>query len=586
MIRRLRTLTGRCRTLVRGTDHQRGQSLIIVAFLIIALLAAVGLAVDLGLMYVERVRIGRAVDAAALAGAQELPDTTAAHDRMLDYLRLNGYEEGDEGFSFGFDFPREPECPPAPADCARYHLVVSATQEVSLTFMRVLGFQTVDVSASAVGENANRLDIAIVLDVSGSMDDDTCTTAGISNGCDYSWWTAYDEIIFEDFEDYEAGDGPDDEDRLCHSSSPWSCERPWQVGVRNDWANRYSGNYAQTEGDGTDGRFYMEFDASSYDQVEVVLRERTFSAGWGDYNSAWYSRAGGGWTLFMDEGQEEYWDWRSYLLQGQTSEFGLMFGSRSMELQDYGLWDEIRIRGMVNGPEPSGPLGTCPGYGDDDCAGGGYRKQPLWDTLNAADWFISECQIGSGPTANPCLDPDLDQVGLAYYSDDGTQTNFYPSSGDSTTAAELSFDYAAITNTLWTAFDASGWTNIGDGLYRGCEILSTNEADGHNGRTNAVHVMILLSDGIPNRPCPSGWSQLQCEQPGTWPRTHINNAVDWAVQNGIVIFTISLGERADPILMADIAEATGGTHSYAASTDDLIPVFQDIAEHIFLRLVR
>jgi hypothetical protein len=585
MVHKLRFLKLRCRALIRGKDHERGQSLIIVAFLIVALLAAVGLAVDLGLMYVERVRIGRAVDAAALAGAQELPDESAAHDRMVEYLELNGYEESDQGFSLGWAFPREADCPVG-QECAHYHLVVSATQEVGLTFMRVLGFQTVDVSAHAIGENANRLDIAIVLDVSGSMDDDTCNIGGMSNGCDQSWWSEIHDIIFEDFEGYNLGDGDSDPARLCGSSSPWSCYYPWQVGARND-SLRYVGNYGMTEGDGSDGRFYMNFDASTYDQVEVVLRERTYSAGSSDYNAVWYSRGGGGWTRIMNERGEDSWDWRAYLLQGETSQFGIMFGSRYMEDYDYGLWDEIRIRGMVNGPEPSGPLATCPGIANQyDCAGGGYKKQPLWDTLNAADWFISECQIGSGPTANPCLDPDLDQVGLAYYSDDGTMNNFYPSSGDSTTAAELSFDYAVITNTLWTAFDASGWTNIGDGIYRGCEILSTNEAEGHHGRTNAVHVMILLSDGIPNRPCPYGWSQWQCEQPGTWPRTHINNAVDWATQNGIIIFTISLGENADPDLMEDIADATGGTHSYAASTDDLIPIFQEIAQHIFLRLVR
>jgi hypothetical protein len=580
MVDRLRSLGGRIRALTLKVDQQRGQSLIIVAFLIVALLAAVGLAVDLGLMYVEKVRLGRAVDAAALAGAQELPDENVARLRAIDYLRLNGYEENAEGFSWAWGFPEETDCMNPP--CPHYHLVVSATQQVSLTFMRVLGFETVDVSAHAIGENANRLDIAIVLDVSGSMDDDTCDSGStMSNGCDQSWWNEIHDIIYEDFESYNLGDGDSDPYRLCGGYSPWACERPWQVGARYDYL-RYSGNYGMTEGDGTDGHYYMSFDASAYDQIEVVLRERTYSAGSGDYNAVWYSRDGGGWTRIMNEGGENYWDWRAYLMPAQTSQFGIMFGSRYMEAYDYGLWDEIRIRGMINGPEPSGPLATCPGIdGEYDCAGGGFKKQPIWDTLNAADWFINECEIGSGEEAVPCLDSELDQVGLAYYSDDGNFGNYYPYSADSGTASELvGGDFTSVTTALWTEFDAEGWTNIGDGIYRGCEILSTNEAEGHHGRTNAVHVMILLSDGQPNKPC-----TYDCSDGNPTAVGHINNAVDWAVQNGIVIFTISLGSEADPDLMEDIADATGGTHSYAESTDDLIPIFQEIAQHIFLRLV-
>ena len=57
---------GMCRL---GRDES-GQSLIIVALAIIALLAIIGLGVDLGLVFVERVRLSRAMDAAALAGAQ------------------------------------------------------------------------------------------------------------------------------------------------------------------------------------------------------------------------------------------------------------------------------------------------------------------------------------------------------------------------------------------------------------------------------------------------------------------------------------------------------------------------------------
>jgi len=562
---------------------QRGQILIIVGLIIIALLAAVGLAIDLGLMYVEKVRLGRAVDAAALAGAQELPDEFAAYDRMREYFGLNGYEEGEEGFQFSWAFPKEAGCDiPDPDICdIHYHLVVSATQTVDLTFMRVLGFQNVQVPSHATGENANRLDIALVLDVSGSMDDDTCNTGGLSHGCTY-WWDSYDDIVYEDFQSYVTGDGTS-AGRLCSASSPWACEYADQVGTTSS-SRCYSGNCSQTEGNGTDGRFYRYFDASSYDQIEVVLRERTYSCGSDDRNRAWYSRDGGGWNSFMSQNCEDSWDLRMYLLQGLTSSFGVRFGVSSMESGDYGYFDNIRARGMVNGPTPSGPLGNCPGYGHSDCIGMNYLKQPLYDTLAAADWFISECKLPTGgdPEDWPdCLDEDLDQVGLAYYSDDGIQSNYYPSSNDSGTAAELSSDYSVITSTLYTDFDAGGWTNIGDGIYRGSEILSTNEAQGHNGRTSAVHIIILLSDGNPNRPCTT-----DCGTPNPEALAHIDDAVAWARANSIIIFTISLGGQADPVMMEEnIADPTGGVHHHADTTDDLEDIFFEIAQHLFLRLV-
>ena len=49
-------------------EHTGGQSLVIVTFAFVGILAFVGLAVDLGWVFVERVRVAQAADAAALAG--------------------------------------------------------------------------------------------------------------------------------------------------------------------------------------------------------------------------------------------------------------------------------------------------------------------------------------------------------------------------------------------------------------------------------------------------------------------------------------------------------------------------------------
>jgi hypothetical protein len=602
MVDNLRSISRKMGAAIRGTDHERGQSLIIVAFLIVALLAAVGLAVDLGLMYVEKVRIGRAVDAAALAGAQELPNTDAAHDRMIEYLELNGYDENEEDFSLGWSFPPEPECPPE--DPCYYHLVVSGTQQVSLTFMRVLGFETVDVSAHAIGENANRLDIAIVIDVSGSMDDDTCLPAGsMSNGCS-PWWDTVTDIFLEDFEDYNTGDGSSDSAKLCGTASPWSCEgNEDRIGVRVD-SRSIDGQYAQTEGSGTGSSnlFGRYLDASTYEHVEIALQERTYGCDYSYYDRDYIRgqhKSGVEWQSFMSYSRCSNYTWwpRAFFRDTQSaSDYGLRFGVYSMDGNDFGLFDNIRVSTVTPGIGPYIEVECDSGNSNCECQtrtspsdlecsydnlSSRYKAQPLWDTLNAAQWFINECQIGTGESAVPCLDPELDQVGLASYHDDSIAGNYYPGSNDSETVHELmGGDFSPVVSALWT-MEASVSTNIGDGIYRGCEILSTNEAQGHHGRTNAVHVMILLSDGHPNRPC-----TYDCGYSNPTAVAHVRDAVEWAVQNGIVIFSISLGSETNEELMADIAEDTGGTYSHAVSTDDLIPIFQDIAQHIFLRLVR
>jgi hypothetical protein len=514
---------------------------------------------------------------------------------MVEYLNLNGYDENAEDFHLGWAFPEEFDCtnPPCPD---HYHLVVSATQSVGLTFLRVLNFETVDVSAHAIGENANRLDVALVIDVSGSMDDDTCSTTGLSHGCS-PWWASSTDIFYENFSGYTTGDGTG-VGRLCAANSPWDCYQVDYVGARNDSRSLGGGgNYAQTEGTSSDdGRFYRYLDASAYDELEVALYQRTYSCSSDDRNRGWYA-PGGPWLTFMDLSCSDTWRQRVYSRGSQSaSNFGLQLGAYAMELDDYALMDNVRVRGVTNGQGPSISVSCTSGSSDCTCGavGGGvgcsfdnlagkYKAQPIWDTLDAGDWFITECKLGPNEEDPPCLDPDLDQIGLAYYSDDGNMPRFYPAGADSTTALELSSNYSVVTNTLWT-YSANGWTNIGDGIYRGCEILSTNEAEGHHGRTNAVHVMILLSDGIPNRPCQNGYSQAQCEAVGSWARQHIDNAVEWAKQNGIIIFTISLGSAADQPLMEDIAEATGGTHQFAESTDDLQAIFLEIAQHLFLRL--
>ena len=55
---------------------EKGQSIVILAFAVVVLLAFVGLALDVGRLYGTRIQLSRAVDAAALAGCWNCPRWT------------------------------------------------------------------------------------------------------------------------------------------------------------------------------------------------------------------------------------------------------------------------------------------------------------------------------------------------------------------------------------------------------------------------------------------------------------------------------------------------------------------------------
>ncbi len=190
-MRRIRAIFQRC---IRQ-DAQRGQSIVLVALGIFTLLAFVGLAVDLGIYYSERVKIARAVDAAALAAAPELPLESAAHTRALEFLRDNGYDSEDPSTQVGINCLSSQSCPsgegadtviiletasfrdmtlpPAQQLNTANRIRVLVRRRVPVIFMRFIGFDSLWVSASATAENINNLDIVIVFDRSGSMEFDT-----------------------------------------------------------------------------------------------------------------------------------------------------------------------------------------------------------------------------------------------------------------------------------------------------------------------------------------------------------------------------------------------------------------------------
>ncbi len=74
---------------------EKGQSLIILVFSFIGLVALLGLGIDAGMVYIEQTSLSRAVDAAALSGVTELNNEEEAALRAIEYLGLNDYDLAD-----------------------------------------------------------------------------------------------------------------------------------------------------------------------------------------------------------------------------------------------------------------------------------------------------------------------------------------------------------------------------------------------------------------------------------------------------------------------------------------------------------
>ncbi|GEM_PF-3769614 len=141
----------------RWTAGNRGQAMILLAVSFVGLLAAMGLAVDGGALFMARIRLSRAVDAAALAAALKLPDccgsSTTTYTNALSYLQANESTATIESLSS-----------PNPGQAQ-----LTGCADASTVFMRIVGITTTHLCATATA-GFGAIDLMIAIDDTGSMD--------------------------------------------------------------------------------------------------------------------------------------------------------------------------------------------------------------------------------------------------------------------------------------------------------------------------------------------------------------------------------------------------------------------------------
>lgn len=166
-----------------GNHRERGQALVITAVAFMAILAFAGLVTDAGTLYLNYTRLKRGLDAAAVAAANNIKDSSLPTAQRNAYIReaaremlaLNEVEDIYSLRTFTCDDAGLPAvfatlCPAA-GENKRKLAYVEATQNSPVYFLQLFGVNSVPITIHSVGEAAS-LDLVLVIDTSESMGKD------------------------------------------------------------------------------------------------------------------------------------------------------------------------------------------------------------------------------------------------------------------------------------------------------------------------------------------------------------------------------------------------------------------------------
>jgi Flp pilus assembly protein TadG len=150
-------------SLRRLARRREGNVAMIVGLFAIPLVIAGGIATDVGRAYLVKVRLGAALDAAALAVGSETNQTAAQMSTDLQ----NYFTANYPSTALGNNVTVTPV--PAGADLSATTVNYQAQATVPMLFMPLIGINSITVSVTAQTKKTTGLEVAIVLDNTGSM---------------------------------------------------------------------------------------------------------------------------------------------------------------------------------------------------------------------------------------------------------------------------------------------------------------------------------------------------------------------------------------------------------------------------------
>jgi Flp pilus assembly protein TadG len=166
---RSRRMDDALKLLARLLRDKAGNTLMIVAASIIPIIAVIGGAIDMSRAYMVHSQLYQACDAAALAGRRTM---NGDPDRNTDIANVKA--EALKYFNFNFPTGKYGAPPITPTITPVYSVPftvnVSASTPLPTYIMQIFGYQTIPVGVScSATQNYNNIDIMLVLDITGSM---------------------------------------------------------------------------------------------------------------------------------------------------------------------------------------------------------------------------------------------------------------------------------------------------------------------------------------------------------------------------------------------------------------------------------
>ena len=127
------------RAIQKWLKRESGQSVIIIVLAMVVLCGFAALGIDIGVQATSKGQLQNAADAAALAGAAELPSASTAKTKAAQYAQINGVDAG-----------KTVATTPYKGNANRIEVVCKKT--VQFSFARIFGLKSQEITARAVAE--------------------------------------------------------------------------------------------------------------------------------------------------------------------------------------------------------------------------------------------------------------------------------------------------------------------------------------------------------------------------------------------------------------------------------------------------